>query len=385
METRTMAKASRDFQVFLKPAGPLCNLDCEYCYYLKKQRLYPQGESFRMPDIILEEYIVQHIEACAEPVIRFSWHGGEPTILGLEYFHKIVALQRKHQPPGQSIMNGMQTNGTLLNEDWGKFLADEDFYVGLSLDGPPEMHDRHRKDKKSHATFDLTMRGYNLLQKNRVHTDILCVVNAYNVQYPLEVYRFFKEIGADYVSFLPMVERKINTKRGVSGLTVPAETWGSFLCTIFDEWVSQDIGKIKVQIFEEAARTAFGQEHSLCIFRPVCGDIPVVEHNGDFYCCDHFVDKEHHIGNIIETPLAELIDSPAQRAFGEAKLDSLPRYCRECEVMTMCHGGCPKNRFIHTPDGEQGLNYLCPGYKRFFSHALPFVKEVARQWKKGIL
>ena len=385
MEYRTMAKASRDFQVFLKPAGPLCNLDCEYCYYLKKQRLYPQGESFRMPDIILEEYIVQHIEACAEPVIRFSWHGGEPTILGLEYFHKSVALQRKHQPPDQSIMNGMQTNGTLLNEDWCKFLADEDFYIGLSLDGPPKMHDRHRRDKKGHATFELTMQGYNLLRKNRVHTDILCVVNAYNVQYPLEIYRFFKEIGADYVSFLPMVERNLNTKRGVTGLTVPAEAWGSFLCTIFDEWVSRDIGKIKVQIFEEAARTAFGQDHSLCIFRPVCGDIPVVEHNGDFYSCDHFVDKEHHIGNIIETPLAELIDSQAQRAFGKAKLESLPRYCRECEVMMMCHGGCPKNRFIQTPDGEQGLNYLCPGYKRFFSHALPFVKEVARQWEKGTL
>ena len=380
-----MAKASRDFQVFIKPTGPLCNLDCEYCYYLKKQRLYPQGESFRMPDIILEEYIVQHIEACAEPVIRFSWHGGEPTILGLEYFHKIVALQRKHQPPDQSIMNGMQTNGTLLNEDWCKFLADEDFYIGLSLDGPPKMHDRHRRDKKGHATFELTMRGYNLLRKNRVHTDILCVVNAYNVQYPLEIYRFFKEIGADYVSFLPMVERNLNTKRGVNGLTVPAEAWGSFLCTIFDEWVSRDIGKIKVQIFEEAARTAFGQDHSLCIFRPVCGDIPVVEHNGDFYSCDHFVDKEHHIGNIIETPLAELFDSQAQRAFGRAKLESLPRYCRECEVMMMCHGGCPKNRFIQTPDGEQGLNYLCPGYKRFFSHALPFVKEVARQWEKGTL
>jgi uncharacterized protein len=382
MEARTMVKSLHDFQVFVKPAGPLCNLDCAYCYYLKKDQLYPQRESFRMPDIILEEYIVQHIEACTEPVIRFSWHGGEPTILGLDYFRKIVALQRKYQPPGQSIMNGMQTNGTLLNEDWCHFFADEEFYVGLSLDGPAEMHNRYRKDKRGKPTFETALRGYNLLQHNKVHTDILCVVNAHNVKYPIELYRFFKTLEAAYVSFLPVVERKPDTRRGVSGRTVPAGAWGDFLCTIFDEWVTQDIGKIKVQIFEEAARTAFGQEHSLCIFRPVCGDIPVIEHNGDFYSCDHFVDKEHHLGNIIETPLVELLESQAQRAFGKAKLESLPRYCRDCEVRMMCHGECPKNRFLQTPDGEEGLNYLCAGYKRFFSHAKPFIDEVARQWKK---
>ncbi len=377
-----MAKASRDFQVFVKPTGSICNLGCHYCYYLKKEFLYPERESFCMPDIILEEYIVQHIEASAEPVIRFSWHGGEPTVLGLDYFRNIVAIQRKYQPLDQRIANGMQTNGILLDEDWCQFLADEGFFVGLSLDGPQEMHDRHRLTKGGQPTFDQTMQGYELLRQHQVSTDLLCVVNAHNVRFPTELYRFFKQIGAKYVSFLPMVELQSDAQRGINPLTVPADEWGNFLCTIFDEWVSQDIGQIKIQIFEEAARTAFGQEHSLCIFRPICGDIPVVEHNGDFYSCDHFVDKKHHLGNIIETPLVKLLDSPAQRAFGKAKLDFLPRYCRECEVRDMCHGECPKNRFIRTPDGEEGLNYLCAGYKRFFSHCKPFIAEVADEWKR---
>jgi uncharacterized protein len=380
-----MVKASREFQVFVKPAGAVCNLDCRYCYYLKKEHLYPDYKSFRMPGILLEEYIVQHIEASPNPVIRFSWHGGEPTILGLDYFRKIVALQHKHQPPTQRILNGMQTNGTLLDEDWCRFLAAENFSVGLSLDGPQELHDRYRLTKGGKPTFKQTMRGYELLQQHGVYTDILCVVNANNVQFPTQVYRFFKQINAQYVSFLPMVEPQPDAEGGASHHSVPAEAWGVFLCTIFDEWVSQDIGRIKVQIFEEAARTAFGQEHSLCIFRPTCGDIPVIEHNGDFFSCDHFVDDEHRLGNIIETPLVELLESPAQRAFGQAKLGTLPRYCQECEVRAMCNGGCPKNRFLLTPDGAAGLNYLCAGYKRFFAHSQPFVSEVTAHWRRQSL
>ncbi|MGD8540487.1 MAG: anaerobic sulfatase maturase [Candidatus Aminicenantes bacterium] len=375
-------KASHEFQVFVKPIGPVCNLDCHYCYYLKKGDLYPKGESFRMPDIILEEYIVQHIDAYPEDVIRFSWHGGEPTLLGLDYFRKIVSLQRKHKPKDKIIMNGMQTNGTLLDERWCRLLADEGFAVGLSLDGPKEMHDRYRLTKDRKSTFEGTMHGYELLREHGVNCDILCVVNAHNVQHPREVYGFFKEIEAPYVSFLPMVERQPEADRGVSRDTMSAEDWGDFLCTIFDEWVEQDVGRIKVQIIEEAARTAFEQEHSLCIFRPVCGDIPVVEHNGDFYSCDHFVDGRHRLGNIMGTSLEELLESPAQRAFGKAKLDTLPRYCLECEVRDMCNGECPKNRFIQTPDGEPGLNYLCEGYKRFFTHCRPFVQEVAAQWRR---
>jgi uncharacterized protein len=376
-----MVRASREFQVFTKPIGSICNLDCHYCYYLKKEHLYPEGESFRMPDDILEEYIVQHIDASPEPAIRFSWHGGEPTVLGLNYFRKIVALQRKHQPPDRRIANGIQTNGTLLDEDWCRFLASEGFAIGLSLDGPREMHDRHRVTKDQKPTHEQTMRGYRLLQKHGVYTDILCVVNAHNVQFPLQVYRFFKQINAQNITFLPMVEPQPDSG-GVTPISVPAESWGAFLCTIFDEWRAQDIGRVKVQIFEEATRTAFNQEHSLCIFRPTCGDIPVVEHNGDFYSCDHFVDQEHRLGNITETPLVELLESPAQRAFGRAKWETLSSYCRDCGVRPMCNGECPKNRFLRTPDGEPGLNYLCVGYKHFFTHCQPFVSEVAAHWRR---
>ncbi len=377
-----MAKASREFQVFVKPVGSICNLGCHYCYYLKKEHLYPDGESFRMPDDILEEYIIQHIDAYPDPVIRFSWHGGEPTVLGLDYFRKIVALQRKHQPSNRRITNGIQTNGTLLDEDWVRFLAAEGFAVGLSLDGPQEIHDRYRVTKGQKPTYEQTMRGYRLLQQHRIYCDILCVVNAHNVRYPTEVYRFFKQIKAQYVTFLPMVDQQPDAESGVSHITVSAEAWGVFLCTIFDEWKSRDIGMVKVQIFEEAARTAFGQEHALCIFRPTCGDIPVIEHNGDFFSCDHFVDAEHCLGNIRETSLVELLESQAQRAFGQAKLETLPRYCRECEVRAMCNGGCPKNRFLQTPDGEAGLNYLCAGYKLFFTYCQPFVAELSALWRR---
>jgi uncharacterized protein len=377
-----MTRASREFQVFVKPAGPVCNLDCQYCYYLDKQRLYPQGESFRMPDDLLEEYIVQHIRACTEPVIHFSWHGGEPTTLGLEYFRKIVSLQRRHQPAGRDIRNGIQTNGTLLDEDWCRFLAGEGFAVGISLDGPPEMHDRYRRTKDGRPVHEQAVRGYRLLQQHQVPCEILCVVGAHNVEFPSEVYRFLRQLEAPYLSFLPLVERRPEVQSGVSERTVPAEAWGAFLCAIFDEWAARDIGRVKVQIFEEAVRPAFRQEHTLCIFKEVCGGVPVVEHNGDFYCCDHFTDGEHRLGNIRQTPLAELLDSPAQQAFGRAKRDTLPHCCQVCEVRAMCNGECPKNRFLVALDGEPGLNYLCSGYKRFFIHCRPFVAQVAALWHR---
>lgn len=380
-----MVRASREFQVFAKPADSICNLDCHYCYYLKKEHLFPKTESFRMPDDILEEYIVQHIDASPGSVINFCWHGGEPTILGLDYFRKIVALQRKHQPPHRRITNGMQTNGTLLDEDWCRFLAAEGFGVGLSLDGPQEMHDRYRVTKGQHPTYKQSMRGYKLLRQHRIPCNILCVVHAQNVQHPTPVYRFFKEIKAQYVEFLPLVEPQPDEGGGVSHRSVSALAWGNFLCTIFDEWVGQDIERINVQIFEEAARTAFGQEHALCIFRETCGDVPVIEHNGDFFSCDHFVNTEHRLGNIRETPLVDLLECPAQRAFGQAKLDTLPRYCQACEVRNMCHGGCPKDRILRTPDGEGGLNYLCAGYKRFFTHCRPFVAQLSALWRRQSL
>jgi uncharacterized protein len=377
-----MTKASSEFQVFAKPINSICNLSCRYCYYRGKEHLYPKTLSFRMPDQVLEKYIVQHIDASPDKVIMFSWHGGEPTLLGLNYFRKIVALQCKHKPHHQLIANGVQTNGTLLNEDWCRFFSEESFAVGLSLDGPREMHDKYRVDKDGRPTHRQVMRGYELLRKHKVYTDLLCVVNSHNVQFPLQVYRFFKQIGAEYLTFMPVVEPQPNSESGVSPISVPAQAWGAFLCTVFDEWIDRDIGRVKVQIFEEAIRMAFNQGHSLCVFRSTCGNVPVVEHNGDFYPCDHYVDAQHRLGNIVETPLVELLESRVQKAFGKTKLKDLPRYCLECEVRNMCNGGCPKDRLLKTPDGETGLNYLCEGYKRFFTHCQPFVSEVAAQWRR---
>jgi uncharacterized protein len=369
-----MIQASQDFQVFAKPIGPLCNLACSYCYYIQKQPLHASIESLRMSDALLEEYVVQHIAATHRPTIAFSWHGGEPTLLGLDYFKKIVALQRKHLPRGKRIFNGMQTNGILLDEEWCGFLAAEGFGVGLSLDGPQELHDRYRLTGGNEPTHRQALRGFELLKHSGITCDILCAVHDQNVRHPLQVYRYFKQIGGQYISFLPIVMKMPESEP--EPCTVPAEGYGSFLCAIFDEWTQRDIGRVSVQIFEEAIRSLRGLEHSLCIFRKTCGEIPVIEHNGDFFSCDHFVDAAHRLGNILEVPFAQLLDSPTQRAFGEAKRDALPCYCRQCEVLDMCNGGCPKDRFLPTPEGQAGLNYLCAGFKRFFTHCRPFFQKV---------
>jgi uncharacterized protein len=367
-----MARVNRDFQVFVKPAGAACNLACRYCYYRDKEG-HERQRPLAMEDDLLEEYIRQHIDACPGPEVRFSWHGGEPTLLGLDYFRRIVALERKHRRPGTSITNGIQTNGTLLDEEWCRFLAEERFSVGVSLDGPAELHDPWRVAAGGMPSHDRAMRGYGLLQRYGVPSDVLCVVHAGNVRYPLEVYRFFREIGARYIGFLSLV----GNRPGEKELTVPADGFGDFLCAVFDEWQSEDIGRIRVQIFEETVSAALGREHALCVFRETCGDIPVIERNGDFFSCDHFVDEEHRLGNIRETPLSGLLESAGQRRFGQAKRDSLPGECKRCSVLAMCNGGCPKDRFLRTVDGEEGLNYLCRGYKRFFTHAAPFAAQVA--------
>lgn len=376
-----MTRASREFQIFAKPVGALCNLGCQYCYYLKKKDLYPSGELFRMSNDILEKYIIQHIDASPEEAIFFSWHGGEPTLPGLDYFRNIIKLQRRHLPSGKRIINGLQTNGTLLSQEWVSFFADENFFVGISIDGPPELHNLYRTTIDQKPTFEQTIRGYKLLKKHQVPCEILCVVNAQNVKKPLDVYRFFRQLEAGYITFLPLVIQQSNVENGVSESTVPAKAFGEFLCTIFDEWQTSDIGKIKVQFFEEAVRTAFMQEHTLCILKETCGRVPVIEHNGDFYSCDHFVDPKHRIGNINSTHLVDLLESPAQKAFGQAKLNTLPQYCLKCEVRIMCNGGCMKDRFILTPGGEKGLNYLCAGFKLFFNHCQPFVNEIAAIWR----
>jgi len=372
-------KPSRQFQIFAKPAGAVCNLDCQYCYYRDKTSLYPETGATRMPDSLLEEYIVQHIEAAGGPEVSFSWHGGEPTTLGVEFFRKAVELQRKHKPAGWRIRNGIQTNGVLLDEEWGRFLAAEAFSIGLSLDGPAELHDAYRVTRGGQPTHRQAMRGWETLRKHGVFTSIVCVVHNLNVQRPLTVYRFFRQAGCRHLGFLPAVTQAPESATGVDRFTPSAEDYGAFLCKIFDEWVERDAGRIMVQTFEEAARPALGLEHSLCVFRETCGQIPVLEHNGDFFPCDHFVDRGHRLGNIRETPLGELLDSRAQRDFGAAKRDALPRCCRECETLALCNGGCPKYRFIRTPDGEPGLNYLCVGLKRFFLHSrAPLARLAAR-------
>ena len=366
---------SREFQVMAKPVGALCNLDCGYCYYLEKKEFYPESKSFRMADDLLEQYIVQHIEACPRDLVFFSWHGGEPTLLGLDYFRRITELQQKHCPQGRRILNGIQTNGLLLDQEWCRFLTVKKFQVGLSLDGPKELHDRYRVTKGGEASHRQVMAAYRLLMKHGIQCDILCVVHHRNVRQPVAVYRFFKEIGVKYLQFLPLVARR--GEHGTSAETVPAGAYGEFLCTIFDEWVRSDIGRINIQNFDEALRPFLGVEHALCVSRETCGDVVVVEHNGDFYSCDHFVDSEHRLGNIRQQSLAELLESPALLEFGRAKRDALPRYCRECDELDMCNGGCPKDRFIVTPDGEAGLSYLCPGLQRFFSHSRPYLKKLA--------
>jgi uncharacterized protein len=375
-----MNRPSREFQVFVKPVGAECNLSCRYCYYLRKEELYRHTGLNRMTDEILEKYIISQIVASTEQVINFSWHGGEPTLAGLDFFRKAVKLQKKHKPPGRNILNGIQTNATLLNDEWCKFLADEGFFAGVSFDGPEELHDKFRISKDNRGSFTKTLRGYDLLVKHKVNTELLTVVNSGNAIYPVEVYRFLKQMSSGFITFLPLVERDPLSDSGASGMSVSSEAFGTFLCTIFDEWVTKDIGKIKIQIVEEAARTAFNQEHTLCIFKKRCGGVPVVEHNGDFYSCDHYVDKEHFIGNVSEISLAEMLDSDRQKEFGQEKYDKLPEYCLGCEVREMCNGECPKNRFITTPSGEPGLNYLCSGYKRFFNHIKPFVDAVVDEW-----
>jgi uncharacterized protein len=273
-------------------------------------------------------------------------------------------------------------NGVLLDDSWGRFLAEADFSVGLSLDGPAGLHDLYRRGHDGRPTHEQALRGFEILTRHGVAADILCVVHAGNAGHPAEVYGYFKSIGASFISFLPLVERNASAAGGVSPESVQAPAWGAFLRAVFDEWLAADIGRIKVQIFEEAARTAFGQDHSLCLFRPVCGGIPVIERNGDFYPCDHYARPEFRLGSIRTSPLADLLDSPAQHAFGRAKAETLPRVCRECPVLGMCNGECPKNRFLKTPDGEAGLNYLCAGYKNFFSYCRPFVEAVAEEWRR---
>jgi len=365
--------APQAFHIMAKPTGSACNLHCDYCFFLKKEALYP-GSSFRMPDEVHEAYIRQLLEAHRVPQVTIAWQGGEPTLMGLDFFRRSVELQKKYRKPGARIENTFQTNGILLDDDWCRFLYDNGFLVGLSLDGPKELHDVHRKDKGGHGTFDRVLAAARRLQAHRVEFNILCTVNSDNSRRPLDVYRFFRdELGARYIQFIPIVERDNDTGyqegRTVTDRSVTSDEFGRFLIAIFDEWVSKDVGETFVLNFDGALAGWLDMAGTVCIFGPTCGLGLALEHNGDLYSCDHFVEPKHLLGNILETPLIDLVASEKQTKFGRDKKDTLPRYCRECEFLRVCHGECPKNRFVEAPGGEPGLNYLCAGYKAFFTHA----------------
>jgi uncharacterized protein len=389
--------AGRPFHILTKPVGPICNLDCKYCFYLEKEKLYPGENSWRMSDAVLEKYIRDYIHSQPVAEINFAWQGGEPTLLGVEFFHKAVALQKKYAD-GKIISNAIQTNGTLLDEAWCEFLAANKFLVGLSVDGPAELHDKYRVDKRQQPTFDKVMRGLEFLKKHRVEFNTLTVVSRANSQHPLEVYRFLKSIGSEFIQFIPLVERAAPTEMKTAGYdfaapplpgerenssvvapwSVEAEQYGNFLCAIFDEWVRHDVGKTFVQLFDVALGNWMGLGSSLCVFAEKCGAAMAIEHNGDVYSCDHYVYPQHRLGNVMNQSFGAMLNTPQQIKFGGDKLDALPKFCRECEVRFACNGECPKHRFIQTPDGEAGLNYLCPAYKKFFNHIDPHMKTMAR-------
>jgi uncharacterized protein len=361
------------FHVMAKPTGSACNLNCDYCFFLKKERLYP-GSAFRMSDEVHEAYIRQLLEAHQVPQVTIAWQGGEPTLMGLDFFRRSVELQNKYAKPGTRVENTFQTNGILLDDEWCRFFHENNFLIGLSLDGPKTLHDIYRKDKGGHGTFDRVLAAARLLQKHKVEFNILCTVNSKNSQHPLDVYRFFRdELGAHYIQFIPIVERDNDTgyQEGnkVTGRSVDPTEFGRFLIAIFDEWVEKDVGTTFVLNFDGALAGWLDMAGTVCIFGPTCGLGLALEFNGDLYSCDHFVEPNYHLGNILTTPMVDLVASEKQRKFGQDKTDTLPRYCRECEFLRICHGECPKNRFVETPDGEPGLNYLCAGYKAFFEHA----------------
>ena len=370
----------------VKPVGGECNLRCAYCYYLPKTRLYPHSR-FRMDEALLEEFTRQYIAAQRVPEVNFAWQGGEPLLIGSAFYERAVALQRRFRPTGVRITNALQTNGTLLDADWCRFFREHDFLIGLSLDGPREAHDAYRRDRAGRPTFSRVMEGLTALHEHGVAFNILTTVHAANADYPLEVYRFLRdEAGARFIQFIPIVERNAAhgcPSTGVSERSVSGAQYGRFLSTIFDEWVRRDVGQVFVQIFDVALAAWMGERPSLCVASPTCGTAMVLEHNGDLYACDHFVEPRYRLGNIAQTPLVELVGCAQQRAFGEAKRATLPQMCRSCPVLFACQGGCPKDRVLQTPQGEPGLNYLCEGYRAFFSHVDAGMRMMAAELRAG--
>lgn len=376
-----MSQAPPAFHVLAKPTGAICNLACRYCFFLEKEKLYP-GSNFRMSETLLEEFLRQYIEAQQVAQVTVAWQGGEPTLMGLDFFRRSVELAEHYKKPGMQVSYTIQTNGTLLDDEWCTFFREHNFLVGISIDGPKGVHDVYRVDRRGQGTFERVMAGLRALQEHGVEYNILCTVHAANSTRPLDTYRFFRdEAGARFLQFIPIVEQEDGTT--VTDRSVDPVQWGRFLCTIFDEWVRRDVGEVFVQHFDTALAAWAGHPPGLCTFAPTCGAAVALEHNGDLYSCDHFVEPAYFLGNITETPLAVLVGAEKQQRFGREKQDALPHYCRECPHLFACRGGCPKNRFIATPDGDPGLNYLCEGYRIFFSHIERPMQVMADLLRRG--
>ena len=387
----TFAPFSKPLYVMLKPVGALCNLACDYCYYLEKSKLYTQNPRHVMSDELLVRFIREYIESQTTPQIMFTWHGGETLMRPLSFYKRAVELQKQYGR-GRQIDNSIQTNGTLLTDEWCDFFRDNNFLVGISIDGPQDFHDEYRKNKMGAPSYHKVMQGISLLKKHGVQYNCMAVVNDYNADYPLEFYRFFKEIGCEFLQFTPIVERiKKNNSSSTSlasakdkeaelaPFSVSPEQWGNFLCTIFDEWVREDVGKVFVQIFDSTLANWVGEQPGVCTMAKTCGHAGVMEFNGDVYSCDHFVFPEYKLGNIYNEPLASMMYSDKQLKFGADKLNKLPTQCKECDVLFACNGECPKNRFSYDKNGEYGLNYLCEGYYKFFKHVEPYMDFMKKE------
>jgi uncharacterized protein len=381
------------FHLLAKPTGATCNLDCAYCFFLSKELLYP-GSRSRMAEELLEAYIRQLIEAHTTSEVVVAWQGGEPSLMGLPFFERSIEYAQKYAKPGQTISYTFQTNGTLIDDAWAAFFKEHNFLIGLSIDGPKALHDAYRVDKGGQPTFDKVMRGLRILQKHGVEYNTLTTMHAANAGRGAEVYRFLRDVcKAKWIQFIPIIERftdeveewkswrdrPMYTQTGgnVTSRSIRPDQFGQFYIDVFDEWVRRDVGSVYVQLFDATLENWYQGWTSLCVYKATCGTAVALEHNGDVYSCDHFVEPKHKLGNIQETPLIDLVGSPRQRWFGNHKQTSLPKYCRECDVRFACHGGCPKDRFIQTPDGEPGLNYLCAGYKLFFHHVSEPMKKMA--------
>ena len=399
IQPNVKSNAPPQFHLLAKPSGSTCNLDCTYCFFLSKEALYPNERS-RMSDETLEQYIRQLLESHRTPTVTVAWQGGEPTLMGLDFYRRSVEYVEKYRRPGQQIQYTFQTNGVLLDDEWCAFFKEHNFLVGLSVDGPEEIHNTYRVDRGGKGTFKQVMRGLEYLKKHEVDFNILCTVNAANQHRGREVYQFFRdELGATWIQFIPIVERAtaetlpianqgwsekpggqrlLYTQTGnlVTERSVGGEQYGRFLVDIFEEWVRHDVGEIYVQIFDVTLHAYFGQ-YLLCLHAPTCGYGPALEYNGDLYACDHYVEPDFLLGNIHETHMLEMVASAKQRRFGENKRDKLTRQCQTCKVLPLCNGGCPKDRFVLSRDGEPGHNYLCEGFYRFFSHVHPYMQIMA--------